>query len=122
LIRGKNVRDITFLDPSGNEMNDQAWSAGFVRSLGIRLAGDVMEDVDEKGDRLYDDTLLILLNGHHESIPFLFPPLDIKQHWEYLLDTAEPTEQPHVLRKGAKYELKGRSLALFRTVKNGEAG
>ena len=54
-------------------MSDKAWGAGFVRSLGVRLAGDVIGDVDERGDLIVGETLLLLLNAHHEPIPFTLP-------------------------------------------------
>jgi pullulanase/glycogen debranching enzyme len=35
--------------------------------------GDAIEEVDARGNRIVDDTLLILLNAHYESIPFILP-------------------------------------------------
>jgi glycogen operon protein len=60
---------------------------------------------------------LLLLNAHHEPIPFTFPPTKPEQHWERLLDTAaEPRSvTPPVEHGGEVYELQGRSVALFRT-------
>ena len=54
-------------------MTDEAWNAGFVKCLGVRLAGDLIGDVDEHGEPIVGDTLLILLNAHHEPIPFTLP-------------------------------------------------
>jgi len=119
-IRGKEVKDITFLEPSGNEMTDQAWSAGFVRSLGIRLAGDMIEEKDESGNQIIGDTLLLLFNGHYEAVQFSFPPVPNNYSWELLVDTAEPDMIPHVIRHGVRFELKGRSTALFRSGKDSE--
>ena len=59
--------------PSGEEMTDEAWNAGFVKCLGVRLAGDLIGDVDERGEPIVGDTLLLLLNAHHEPIPFTLP-------------------------------------------------
>jgi glycogen operon protein len=39
-IRGSEVKDVAWLDPSGREMPDEAWASGFVRCLGMLLAGD----------------------------------------------------------------------------------
>src|SRR6185436_499110 len=72
-IRGEEIKDISWLTPAGQEMNDEAWSAGFVRCLGVRLSGDLIGELNERGERVLGDTLLILLNGHHESIPFTLP-------------------------------------------------
>ncbi|MBV8159590.1 MAG: glycogen debranching protein GlgX, partial [Acidimicrobiia bacterium] len=43
-IRGTEVKDVTWYDPSGEEMPDSAWDAGFVRCLGVRWAGDVIPE------------------------------------------------------------------------------
>ena len=34
-------------------MTDDDWNQGYVRSLGLRLAGDAIEERDEKGDQLW---------------------------------------------------------------------
>ena len=119
-LRGSGVKDIQFFEPSGEEMTDAAWNAGFSKSLGIRLAGDALDDVDEEGVRIVDDTMLWLLNAHHEPISFKLPECPEGQTWELLLDTdrhdeaarAIPTDSPN-------YTLKDRSLALFRAVRRG---
>src|SRR5882672_4155152 len=36
-IRGGEVKDVAWLAPDGREMNDEAWNADFVRSLGMLL-------------------------------------------------------------------------------------
>ena len=48
-IRGADVQDIAWLDPSGREMTDEAWNAPDVRCLGVRLSGDAIDEVDERG-------------------------------------------------------------------------
>jgi len=112
-IRG--VKDISFLEPSGEEMTDEAWNAGFIKCLGIRLAGDRIGDVDEEGDPIVGETLLILINGHHEAIPFTLPAHQPERHWELLFDTAEPTAETCFLEgKTAPYPLQGRSVAVYR--------
>ena len=54
-------------------MTDSDWEAGFIKCLGVRLAGDLIGDVDERGEPIKGDTLLLLLNAHHEAIPFALP-------------------------------------------------
>ena len=69
----RTIKDISFFDPSGSEMSDEDWNAGFVKCLGVRLAGDLIDDVDERGEPIVGETLLILLNAHWEPIPFTLP-------------------------------------------------
>ena len=58
----------------------------------MRLAGDVIGDVDERGEPIVGDTLLLLLNAHHEPLPFTLPETKPEHHWERLLDTADLSE------------------------------
>jgi glycogen operon protein len=97
-------------------MTDEDWGNPSARSLGVRLAGDAIDEVDERGNRIIDDTLLILLNAHHELIPFVLPAHRARVRWELGLDTREPTgrRRQRPLRGGETYELEARSLVLFR--------
>src|SRR5205823_5817820 len=45
-IRGSDIKDISWLEPSGGEMADGDWDVGFVKCLGVRLAGDLIGEVD----------------------------------------------------------------------------
>jgi isoamylase len=114
-IRGSDVKDISWFDPSGEEMTDESWDAGFVRCLGVRLAGDLIGDVDERGEPIRGDTLLMLLNAHYEDIPFALPVPREDHHWELLLDTARPEPKAQSVSGGEQYPLQARSMAVFRT-------
>ena len=121
-IRGSEVKDITWFRPDGKEMTDDDWNNPETRCFGYRLAGDAMDELDKRGNRLEDDTLLIILNSHHEPAPFVLPVQNSEAHWQLLLDTREATGRPEQepVREGELYELEGRSLVLFRLQRNGE--
>ena len=95
-------------------MTDDDWDAGFVQCLGMRLAGDLIGEVDERGEPIVGDTLLLLLNAHHEAIPFTLPRTLEGQGWEMLVDTAQPSA-PVESNPVQPYLLGARSLAVFRT-------
>jgi glycogen operon protein len=115
-IRGSDIKDISWFEPSGQEMSDEAWNAGFVKCLGVRLAGNLIGDLNERGEPTVGDTLLVLLNAHHEPLPFRLPMPVGAVEWERLFDTAEPEAEGVRREGGAEYPLQGRSLALFRQV------
>jgi glycogen operon protein len=112
-IRGTDVKEVTWLEPSGREMADEAWNAGFVRCLGVRLNGDLMQEINERGEPIVGDTLVLLMNAHHESIPFTLPN-DAAHGWERLLDTSQPEADGLRLDVGQAYPLQGRSVAVMR--------
>ena len=73
------------------------------------------------GEAIKGETLLLLLNAHHETIPFTVPTAREEHHWERLLDTAEAGElQPAAV--DATYTLQGRSVAVLRTTLKTEVG
>jgi isoamylase len=115
-IRGSEVKDLAWFRPDGKEMTDEDWNQGYVRSLGLRLAGDALEDVDDKGRRIVGETILILLNAHHEPLTLTLPAHKRGVRWEHLLSTEEPEKQKRVttLKGGASYELEARSMAVLR--------
>ena len=108
------VSDITWLASGGEEMTDQQWSSPAVRTLGMRLNGDAIDEADERGERIVGDTLLILMNADERGDLFVLPPTASTERWETLLDTADPWRPVRRLRAGDRYELQGRSMAVLR--------
>jgi len=120
-IRGSEVKDLAWFRSDGKEMTDEDWANPEIRCFGLRLAGDAIEEVDGRGNRVVDDTLLILLNAHHETRPFVLPAHRRKLHWWVILDTSEPTtRRERQLRAAVPYPLNGRSLVLLRLPRHDE--
>ncbi len=112
-IRGAGIKDISWFDPNGTEMADDAWNAPSVRSLGVRLAGDAIEEHTERGERVTGQTLLLLLNADERPISFAVPRLPAGRHWEEVVDTANGRQAPLILEGGEHYNLRGRSSAVL---------
>ncbi len=43
-VKGADVRDIVWFEPSGAEMSDQAWEHDHARCLGVRYAGAALQE------------------------------------------------------------------------------
>jgi glycogen operon protein len=112
-IRGADVLDIAWLDPTGEEMTDELWNAPDVRALGVRLNGDAILEVNERGERIVGETLLVMLNGGAATTPFALPTTTTSERWETVFDTADPWISGRRMRGGDRYELQGRSLAVM---------
>src|SRR2546423_15079 len=116
-IRGAEIKDISWFRPDGREMTDDDWRNEQARSLAVQLAGDAIDEVDERGNRVTGDTLLLLLNTHHRGVSFALPSHRQAVSWEPLLDTRESTgrrKTRRAVRGGGAYRVEARSLALFR--------
>jgi len=72
------------------------------------------------GRPVADGGFLILVNAHHETIPFVIPSLDERFVWSPILETyVEDGRQSNALYEpGESYELPGRSLGILRSVRS----
>jgi len=117
-IRGTGTKDIMWLNPGGHEMNDDEWSDGNARSVGVLLNGETLDVRDEHGEAITDDTFVLLFNAHHDEVPFKLPRLkDSRAGWEMLLDTNQEAgflvEKPRYHPRD-EVPVPGRSLVLLR--------
>ena len=114
-IVGPEIKDIVWLNPDGHEMSDQEWGQSFARCLGMVLAGRAIDEQDRRGQALMDDDLLILMNAHHEAIPFTLPGSQDMAPWHAMLDTQHDSGlAPEGRFKGGEvYSLQGRSFVLL---------
>jgi isoamylase len=113
-IRGAEVQDIAWLDASGREMTDHMWNAQEVRRLGVRLNGDAIYEINERGEPIVGDTLILLLNADKEPVSFVLPSRTPEERWETLIDTADPWLLSRRLRAGDRYQLQARSMVVLR--------
>jgi isoamylase len=119
-IKGVNVKDISWLTPSGKEMTDKEWSHYHARCLGLLLHGDAIEEQDERGNAIHDDTFLLLLNAHSEAIRFRLPVQVGIARWGVEVDTCSPDgRRPdhRTFNTGENYLLQARSAALLHLMK-----
>ncbi|MGB7730042.1 MAG: glycogen debranching protein GlgX [Candidatus Acidiferrum sp.] len=79
------VKDVTWIHPSGAEMNDETWRDAGLRCVGMLIDGRAQASgVRERGS---DATLLLIFNGSAEAVKFKLPqPVDGKG-WKLQLDT-----------------------------------
>jgi len=114
-IRGGAVKDITWFEPNGAEMSDDAWGASSMRGLGVRLLGTEIEETDENGDRIIGDTLFLMFNAHYEPIRFVLPSRTPSRAWETVLDTSRIDWGRRMVLESPDYALPARAVAVFRT-------
>ncbi len=122
-IRGSEVKDLAWFRPDGKEMTEEDWTNPHTRCLGLRLAGDAIPEVDDRGRRIVDATFLILLNAHHEPLPFVLPAHRRGVRWQPMVDTRtrDGRVRERARRGGESYELEARSLVLLRLQPTGPA-
>ena len=113
--RREGEKSILWFDPHGLEMGVNEWNQGFARCLGMYLLGDAIGEADEQGRHVVDDDFILLINAHHEEIPFVLPGFQAHSRWQLALDTSRSSSASEDRRyaSGDIFPLQGRSLALL---------
>jgi glycogen operon protein len=113
-IFGSEVSDIGWFRPDGAEMSAEDWSVGFAKSLGVFLNGDALPDPDMRGQRVGDDSFLLLFNAHHEPVTFTVPGGRWGQLWVPELDTTGGTRSAAAVTAGSTVEVAGWAVQVLR--------
>ncbi|MBX3448917.1 MAG: glycogen debranching protein GlgX [Planctomycetaceae bacterium] len=109
---GDEATDILWLNPDGTEMTEAQWTAADTRAFGVVLFGDQI-DIDETGEPISGDTLMIAFNSDHQaSVDFQLPLLEEGLSWERLLDTFAASMPNELLAD--TYKLHPCSMAVLR--------
>jgi glycogen operon protein len=118
-FQGRPIRgtvDIGWFKPDGHEMTDEDWTAGFARAVGLFVNGDAIPGRDPRGQRIVDDSFLILFNAGHEDIDWTLPS-GWGTRWELVLDTTPGPVDAHdevVTKAGEVFPVDGRSVTVLR--------
>jgi glycogen operon protein len=83
-------RDIAWFTSSGEEMDDEDWEAG-AAVLTVFLNGEGIAEADERGQRVVDDSFLLIFNAHHEDVEVTLPGAGLPDRWATVLDTVDGT-------------------------------
>jgi glycogen operon protein len=86
-IHGSDLADIGWFGPDGREMDHDQWLAGSLVALGMFLNGDEISEPGPRGERIVDDSFLLLFNGP-DPVQFRLPNGKWANTFELLLDTA----------------------------------
>jgi glycogen operon protein len=118
-LRGGRNRlgDIAWFTLAGEEMTGEDWDAGFVKSLTVFLNGRAISEADRRGERVQDDSFLLLFNASEEDLRFTVPPRRYGQKWARMLDTASGVAEPdddNPVKPGDTITLTNHSLQLLR--------
>jgi glycogen operon protein len=105
-------RDLAWFRPDGSEMTQEDWEKPFVRAVSFLLGGDAIPTADELGNRIVGDSLLVMMNAHHEPLAFTVPGEEWGSRWEVVIDTANPAGPERLI--GRNLELAGRSMVVLR--------
>ena len=112
-------RDIAWLVPSGRLMTQGDWEFAFGKSLMVYLNGRSIVEPDRRGQKVEDDSFLLMFNAHYDSIDFTIPGKQFGVSWKLIVDTTEatgyPAEAKHVSANGS-ITVPARSIIILRQI------
>jgi glycogen operon protein len=114
-LHGSGMKDLTWFNPDGSEMDDEGWSADFAKVLGLVLSGDSLHITTYTGEPIQDKTFLLYFNAHSENVLVKLPSTR-RVRWRQIIDTTNEhgfVEDGLRPRGGEKYALTAHSLTLF---------
>lgn len=120
-LRGSQVgtsgqKDLIWCGTDGVELSDADWHRASLQAVGMRLAGDAIDERDADGRPIQDDTLLVLLNAGAAPVTFTLPSTPAP--WRMVVDTSDP-EADGGLPLATSYLLQDRSVAVLLSPRNG---
>ena len=106
------VKDVTWINATGDEMREEHWKDANVRCFGMLLDGRAQSTgIRKRGE---EATLLIIFNPWQDVVKFKLPGANGGEGWKLLADTNFPDspDEPD-FEPGHEYEVTARSLLLF---------
>jgi glycogen operon protein len=110
----RGIVDIGWCRPDGQEMDDEDWGNHHARSIGVYLNGQCIPSRDPRGRRIVDDSFLLLVNAHHEDLPWTLPH-GWEESWRRVLSTAGGEVGDEVLKPGDEVQVPARSIVVLRS-------
>ncbi|MCP9956756.1 MULTISPECIES: glycogen debranching protein GlgX [Streptomyces] len=112
-----DLSDIAWFTPGGREMTSRDWHAAHARALSVFLNGRAISEPGPRGERILDDSFLLMFNAGADDLEFTVP-VDHGRQWQVVVDTAVPQGVPpgqgDKVAAGDRLVLVGRSLAVLR--------
>jgi glycogen operon protein len=109
---GAGLADIAWFRPDGSEMLEEQWRDGLAKSLGVFLNGDAIPDPGPHGERITDDSFLLLFNAAQGPVVFTLPPEPWAAEWTAVLDTTDPFLDDGVVFHKAGAELRAEPISV----------
>jgi len=86
--------DIQWMTPTGQEMTESDWQAGYAKSVAVLLDGGAISEPDPRGCPVTDSKFLLLFNAGAEPITFTLPEPHLGGEWTVVVDTTAPRGIP----------------------------
>ena len=113
---GTGLPDAWWFRPDGLRMTGRNWNASGGHVVGLFLNGEGLTAPGPQGERVEDDSFLLLFNASPVDCEFTIPSRRFGEAWTFVLSTAEPDRPAGdvTLRWHGELTVQARSLMLLR--------
>ena len=80
------LSDIAWFTPEGDEMTQQDWRDARAKSLVVFLNGSAISEPGDRGERISDDSFLLMFNASADPLEFVVP-VNHGKEWQVVVDT-----------------------------------
>ncbi len=115
-VREGGAPDLAWLGPDGQPLTDEEWNAGWTKTLGMYLSGD-LHPVPGEPAPTPDDSFLLLLHASDDDFDFTLPGQPFGSTYAVVIDTADDGETAErTYAAGDAVRLTPRSSVLLRVM------
>ncbi len=111
-VRG-SMGDVAWYNTNGEQFDDSNWNAVWNKSLALFLNGMTLDTADEEGNKVEDDSFLILINAAPDGVEFKLPASPTNSKWKVVMKTDNITDPFAMAQLDAEIVVGGRSLVLL---------
>ncbi|MFE0626319.1 glycogen debranching protein GlgX [Streptomyces sp. NPDC058864] len=84
-----DLSDIAWFTPEGEEMAQDDWQETQANALVVFLNGSAISEPGDRGERIGDDSFLLMFNAWYEPLDFVVP-VNHGKEWQVVVDTQRP--------------------------------
>jgi glycogen operon protein len=110
-------KDLSWIKPDGGEFIDTDWADPSLQTIGLRMPGDSIDEMDDEGNPIETSSLFLILHRGEEPTEFVLPLVDrlsATDHWDLLLTTDSPTGSGSMqVPEQSTITVPGRTILLF---------
>ena len=109
-----SLKDIAWYQPDGQEMIQEQWNTGWMRSLALLFNGNTLNETDELGEPVVDDSFLILMNSSAQGVSFTLPLSPLNRGWKLAMNNHDLEQPFRDIPMDEALDVAGRSVVLLR--------
>ncbi|WP_448072122.1 glycogen debranching protein GlgX [Georgenia yuyongxinii] len=107
------IGEIEWFTPDAEDMAAEDWTDAHARAVMVFFNGQAIPEPDARGERIVDDSVLLLLNADAAARRFTLPGTDYGARWSVVLDTSSRRTAGSAVRAGGTITVQDRSVVVL---------